>query len=478
MPYSALYHTVRIHGNAVSTLKMENFMKTLKQLASIFLLIVLLLQVFPIAATATTDGAEAYSVNASAAMLIELNTESILFEQDADKTIYPASLTKILTCLLAIENGDLDDVVTVSAAAFEGMHPDGSSAELKLGEQIVLEDLLYCLMLASANDGCNVVAEHISGSVESFVELMNERAKEIGCTGTHFANTHGLHDDNHYTTARDLAKISMVALQNETFLKICTTTKYTVPATNLSEERTLYTTNYLVSDAQTPEYFYGRAAGVKTGYTSKAGRCLITTATGNDLYLLSVVCGAQTSIKANGELRFENFTESQRLLEYGLENFDYATVLSSLDTIAQINVNYSAGSDSVVVSPNQSITTILPNNYNNELLETEITIDSPDGVDAPVNEGDKLGSVTVTYDGTEIGSADLVAITDVPRSDFSYYRTQIGEFIRMYWWVAILALLGLLLLLYGIVCVRAYVRKRKRRKAREQAREQRRRAQV
>lgn len=453
-------------------------MKSYNRKIGILLLLVVLLQLFTTAAAAAGNTEDAFSVNASAAMLVELNTESILYEQDADKLIYPASLTKIMTCLLAIENGNLDDIVTVSEVAFEGMHPDGSSADLLLGEEIVLRDLLYCLMLSSANDGSNVIAEHISGSLDAFVDLMNVRAEEIGCTGTHFANPHGLHDDDHYTTARDLAKISMVALKNETFVEISTATKYTVPATNLSGERTLYTTNYLVSDAQTPEYFYGRAAGIKTGYTSKAGRCLITTASGNDLYLLSVVCGAQTSIKANGELRFENFTESQKLLEYGLSNFDYATVLSSLDTIAQVNVNYSAGSDIVVVSPNQSITTILPTDYDNGLLNTEIAIDNPDGVDAPIAEGEKLGSVTVTYDGEEIGSADLVAIADVPRSEISYYRSQAGTIIRNYWWVAILILLGILLLLYAIVCIRAYIRRKKRRKARELAREQKRRSQV
>ncbi len=443
-------------------------MKTAIRSSSLLLTLLLLFLTLQGACLATTSSVTVaadpdFSVDATAAMLIELNTESILFEQEADRLIYPASLTKIMTCLLAIENGNLDDMVTVSETALENLHPDGSSAELKVGEQLRFEDLLYCVMLASANDGCNVIAEYISGSVEEFVALMNERAAEIGCTGTHFTNTHGLHDDDHYTTARDLARITMVALQDETFYTICTTTSYVVPATNLSDERTLHTTNYLVSDAMTPQYYWAQAKGVKTGYTSQAGRCLITTASGGGMDLLSVVCGAKTVVLSSGDLELENFVESRKLLEYGLSNFDYATVLSNLDTIAQIDVNFSAGSDSVVVSPNQSITSILPKDYDESLLERDVTLDNPDGVDAPIAEGDKLGSVTVTYDGTELGSADLVAITDVPRSEFSYFRTKVKNFFLSYWWILLLILLAILILLYMFVYLRAQHRRRKRR---------------
>ena len=430
----------------------------------LLILLFALMLAAPAFAAVTVTPSDDFSVAAKAAILVELNSDSVLYAQDADEKIYPASLTKIMTCLLALENGNLDDTVTVSATALEGLNPDGSSAELQAGEQMTLRNLLYCVMLASANDGCNVVAEYVSGSVEAFVEKMNERALEIGCTDTHFANPHGLHEDDHYTTARDLARIAMVALENDDFYTICTTTSYTVPATNLSDARTLYTTNYLTSDAMTPAYYWPTARGVKTGYTSQAGRCLITTATGNGLSLLSVVCGAATVVQENGDLKLENFTESRRLLEFGLNNFDYATVLSNLDTIDQITVNFSAGADSVVVAPDSTITTILPKDYDENLLEKDVELDSPDGVDAPVSAGDKLGSVKVTYDGTELGSADLVAIADVPRSEFSYLRTQVKNFFLSYWYVLLLGLLGLLVLLYVLVYVSAQ-RRRKRRRA-------------
>lgn len=447
--------------------------KRFRAIPALLLTFVLLLCLLAPAASATTEAVEDFSIDASAAILVELNTDSVLYEQDADAKIYPASLTKIMTCLLALENGDLEDTVTVSAAALEDLHPDGSSADLKAGEQMKLRDLLYCVMLASANDGCNVVAEYVSGSIDAFVERMNARAAEIGCTATHFSNTHGLHDDDHYTTARDLARITMVALKNDDFYTICTTTSYTVPATNLSESRTLYTTNYLTSDAMTPAYYWSAARGVKTGYTSQAGRCLITTASGNGLHLMSVVCGAKTYIKDNGDLQLESFPQSRKLLEYGLSNFDYATVLSNLDAIAQIKVNFSADADAVVVAPDQSITTILPKDYDEALLEKDVTLDHPDSIDAPIQEGDKLGSVTVTYDDTVLGQADLVAITDVPRSEIAYARAQIGQFFRNYWYVLLLALLALLVLLYAFVYIRAQHRRKKRRAAqRRERREQ------
>lgn len=434
------------------------------------LLLTVSLVVTAAATAATVTASDDFSLDAKAAILVEIGSDSVLYEQDADEKLYPASLTKIMTCLLALEYGDLEDTVTVTESALEGLHPDGSSADLLAGEQMSLNDLLYCVMLASANDGCNVVAEYVSGSVDAFVELMNARAAEIGCTGTHFANTHGLHDDDHYTTARDLAKITMVALENEVFQTICTTTVYTVPATNLSDARTLYTTNYLVSDAMTPAYYWPKASGVKTGYTSQAGRCLITTASGNGMELLSVVCGAKTVVKENGDLEMQSFPLSRKLLEFGLSNFDYATVLSNLDALAQIKVNHSAGADAVVVTPDQTITTILPKDYDESLLEKDITLDDPDGVDAPVAEGDRLGSVTVTYDNNELGSANLVAITDVPRSEFSYFRTQVRDFFLHYWYVLLLILFSVLVLLYLMVYLNAHRRRKKRRAAQRKER--------
>ena len=187
------------------------------------------------------------TVQARAAALVELNSDTLVYGMNLDEKVYPASLTKIMTCMLALEHGNLDDIVTVSHEALQDLNAAGSSAGLLEGEQLSLRELLYCVMISSANEACNVVAEYIAGDIPSFVALMNAQAAALGMTGTHFANAHGLHDENHYTTVRDLVTLARWAWQSEQFQEFSTQTSHTVPATNKSEERVLHTTNYLTS---------------------------------------------------------------------------------------------------------------------------------------------------------------------------------------------------------------------------------------
>ena len=291
-----------------------------------------------------------FSVDAAAAMLVEMNSGTIVYEKNADDKVYPASLTKIMTCMLALELcKDLAEEVTVTETALAGLDPDGSTASLQVGEVLTMEDLLYCIMLPSANDACCVVAEHLGGTIDAFVEKMNEKAQALGCTGTHFANPDGLHDDDHYTTARDLRRITEAALQNETFRTIVSTAVYEVPATNLSDKRIVHTTNYLMSTAINPDYYYEKAKGVKTGYTSKAGRCLISTVKQGDVYYLSIVTGCKTIVNDDGSVVYDSFVQTKKLLEYGLTSFSFATVISQLVPVAQVKVK-NANVDSVVVA--------------------------------------------------------------------------------------------------------------------------------
>ena len=407
---------------------------------------------------AAADGA--YTVKAKAALLIELNTDQVLLQQNADEKIYPASLTKIMTCLLALENGKLTDEITVSATALQGLDEAGSTAGLQEGETLPLEEILYCMMLSSANEACNVVAEYVAGSVSAFVDMMNAKGQAVGCTGTHFANPHGLHDDDHYTTARDLSIIARAALQNETFVKITSTTTHDVPATNKSEIRHLVTTNYLVSKDTTSDYYYEYAKGVKTGYTSQAGRCLITTADNGKLKLLSVVCGADTVVKDNGDVEYESFVETKKLLEYAFSNWAYAKVLSTLYPITEIPVLNSAGAEAAVLAPDAQITALLPANFDEKLIQSDIKLTSESGVEAPITKGQKLGTVTVTYQGRELGTANLVAITDIPRSEIAAQAASTKSFLELNWWKILIGLLVLVILL----CVLSYRLGRARRR--------------
>ena len=185
----------------------------------------------------TQTGDAALTLSCEAALLVELNSGTTVYEYNADQRLYPASLTKMMTCMLALEGGNLSDEITVNGSLFADMDSDASSANLVDGEVMTLEDLLYCVMVPSANDASIIVADHIGGSVEAFVDMMNAKAAELGCRDTHFANPDGLHEDDHYTTARDLAIIAQAALQNDTFRTLCGTAVHEIPDNYISDAR-------------------------------------------------------------------------------------------------------------------------------------------------------------------------------------------------------------------------------------------------
>ena len=405
----------------------------------------------------------AFRVEAKAALLVDLGSGRDIYEQAAHERIYPASLTKIMTCLVALENGNLSDMVTVTESALSGLGADSSSAGLKVGETMSLENLLYCMMIVSGNDACNVIAEHIAGSVADYVRMMNERAYNLGCEDTHFNNTHGLHDEAHYTTAHDLSLITQAALKSENFRQIVSTAEYELPATNLSEARQLKTTNLLITKSSSNLFYYPRANGVKTGYTSAAGRCLIATAKSGDVELLAIVCGAATTILETGDLQMESFPQCIRLFDYGFDGFSYVTAASPLYPVAQMKVNYSAGSEAVALAPQKEIKLLLPNNYQQELLKTEVEL-SAESIDAPVSEGDVLGVIRVSYDGEALGETNLCAITDVARSEFSSKAANTGAYVQKNWWKWIVLAIFLLVAAFaGLFAWRQLQRRRMRR---------------
>ena len=420
-----------------------------------------------------------FSVAAQAARLIGRNTGRAVYEQDADERVYPASLTKIMTCLLALENGNLSDVVTVSASALDDLDADSSVAGLQVGEQMTLENLLYCMMVVSGNDACNVIAEHIAGSITDFVRMMNQRAYELGCLNTHFSNPHGLHDENHYTTARDLSIITQAALKSENFRQIVDTYEYQLPDDNVRQNiPKLKTTNMLIYRSMSNSLYYSRAHGIKTGYTSQAGRCVISEATGDGLDLLGIVCGAATTILDSGDLLMENFTECARLFDYGFDNYSYLPIMSPLYPVDQVKINNSAGAEAVAVAPQDEIKVLLPNDYDPDKLVTDIQLNS-DSVDAPVREGDVLGSATVTYAGEILGQTKLLAITDVARSEISSAAAGTGAYIQKNWWkwvvIAIFVAVGVILALIVLYQLRKRRYRRKRMEQRRRALEDRRR---
>ncbi len=416
---------------------------------------------------------DTYYVRAKASALIDLDAGALLYGGNIDAQIYPASLTKIMTCMIALERGNLDDILTVSESSQQDLVIGGSTANLKVGEQISLRELLYCVMVSSANEACNVVAEYISGSISGFVALMNEYAAALGMTSTHYANTHGLHSDEHYTTVRDLSTLVRWAWQHELFREFSTVTKHVVPATNLSEERDLHTTNYLTSGLVVGKYYYEKAAGIKTGFTSKAGGCLISTAQDGDKHLLSIVVGCDTIENDDGTTTDERFTETKKLLEYGLNHFSLVQVLSDTTMAGMPEVLYAEGRGSVVVRAKDNISVLLPDGFDVSKIEMQVSYTSGPPLEAPLEAGQTVGTVTAVYEGKPIASCDLVTLTAVARSVPEYVADKANEavggfFGRMmhYWYLTVPLLLVVLAVAVMFILRAVNIRKAKKRRAR------------
>ena len=261
------------------------------------------------------------------------------------------------------------------------------TADIKEGEVLTVEQLLYCMMLVSANEAACILAETVAGSQDAFVALMNQRAQELGCTGTHFVNPNGLHDPNHYSTAWDIYLFTREAMKNETFMKICGTASYVVPATNMSEERELYTTNSLISNWRIMGYQYDGADGIKTGSTEESGYCLVSTAKRSGRRLVAVVLGC----KGNGAT-VESFSESAKLYNWAYNNFSMRQVAAT-DELYRQPVALSKQTDTVMLYPAQSVEAFLPKDAKDEDIRKSVTL-KEDVVNAPVTAGQELGTLT------------------------------------------------------------------------------------
>lgn len=387
----------------------------IRRFFSIFLLVLVLLAQLTVPAAAAM--APDWEVQAKAALLVDRNTGAVVYGMNEHDELYPASLTKIMTCLLTLEAIDegrlrLSQEITATPTALEGLADDGSTADIEAGEILTVEELLYCMMVVSANEACTILAEKISGSVGSFVDAMNRKAQELGCENTHFMNPHGYHDSQHYTSAWDLYLITKAALEHPMFMTLCDASSHTVPATNSSGERQLLNTNFLIRSGR--DYYNPDVHGVKTGSHSQAGNCLVTTAQHASMDLLCVVLGAERVQKEDGTWWTYSFGETNRLYDWAFGNFAYQTLLKEDDIAGEAPVALSS-TDHVTLRPAEPVEVLLPKDVDPEKLEKIITLNT-DPVEAPIAAGDVLGTLTVSLDGEERTTVDLLAYTDVEAS--------------------------------------------------------------
>lgn len=362
----------------------------MKKVICFFICVCFMMQSVAVFAEGNTD----LGLNAKSAILMEESTGNILYESNPDERLPIASVTKVMTMLLIMEAVDsekisLDDMVTVSENA---MSYGGSTMFLETGEQLTVNDMLKGIAVASANDGCVAMAEHLAGSESAFVDMMNEKAKELGMENTHFMNTNGLDEDDHYSSARDVAIMSRELMKHETIFNYTSIWMDTLRGGKFQ----LANTNKLIR-------FYDGANGLKTGSTSKALCCLSAAAKRNDMQLIAVVLGAPTSA--------ERFASAKSLLDYGFANYAVNTQITAGDEVQKIAVEKGVDKEVGVVAGDSCSTLVKKGQEDN--ITKEIKIDET--ITAPIEAGQKIGTMTISRDGEVIADIDLNALSAVEK---------------------------------------------------------------
>lgn len=343
-------------------------------------------------------------IYAESAVVIEASTGTILYNKDMDQVNYPASITKIMTALLTVENCAMDEVVTYSYYATHSIEAGSSSIGTTEGEELTVEESLYALLLMSANECGNGLAEHIAGSVEAFADMMNAKAAELGCTNTHFVNPHGLPDDNHYTTAHDMALILKAALQNEHFVRIAGTAKYNMRATNKDDEITYMTNHhYMIAPYRgVTRYLDDTVIAGKTGYTDLAMGTLVTAAERNGMTLLVVTMHTRPT----GVYGTPLFDDTALLLDYASENFSKLNVAANETNFSLENSGFFHTGSSIfgqykpLIEIDRNDDIILPNG-------ASFSDASPELIFADNEDSNLLATLKYTYYGKPIGSASI-----------------------------------------------------------------------
>lgn len=424
-------------------------------------------------------GTDALLRSAKGVFVYETETDTVLYGYNPDKQLAPGGLVQILNALVVLENCSLDDVVTVSTHYINQLVPLGvRHKSLRNGEEITVRDLMYCMMLESANDAAVVLAQHVAGDPASFITMMNERAADLGCTDTVIKTVSGLDSNGQYTTARDMARILNAAMAQEDFRTITGTAKYTVPATNMSDARELTTLNYMMDDSVVGKFYDSRITGGKASYTSsKAGATIAFTAEDDDLSVICVIIGATRRYADDGSMaRYGNFEEAKDLLKYCFENFRVSRMLYKGQSMLQMDVE--GGVNDVVAVNKSNLDIVLPKDAGINDLRFEYEI--PGGkLTAPLKAGQKITDMRLWYKGRCVGETVLYAQNAVASAEEPGFTVQDGasrfddDMAKMLSYVGmfLLIFIGLASIYLGINAARRAAAKKRARKKRRQQRD-------
>lgn len=411
-------------------------------------------------------GGKDYDGTAKSVLLYELDTRTLVYAHNPDAVVDPTGLVKLLTTLVVLEQGNLDEVVTVKQSSLNSLASDAKKIGLKAKDQLTVRDLLYCVMVASANDAAVVVAEYVAGSQTAFVAKMNAKAATLGCTNSYFTNVHGLYSVDQHSTARDLAIIMEEALRNETFVELFETVNYQLPS-SVSCNRDLTTTNSLMNPAS--KQYDSRITGGKPSAASSSDRSIICTAQSDNGRYLCVIISAKDK---NSDYTL-TFAEAKTVLKIGLDGYAVQQVLGMEQPFGMYAV--SGGENSVVVSPNRDVFALLPIKLDESLLEFRDVRDES-SLSAPLKQGTVVGSLQIFYDSILVGTVSLLARHDVAVKGTVIQTVSVPRqsliLIILKWGgiclVAVLLLSGTLLLILRQVNKARYMKKKNTRGNREE----------
>lgn len=419
-----------------------------KKVLSLFTFIfVLVLAVSPCSAAFAAEYQPTEKIYAENYMLVSLDDPSypVVCSKNADDKVYPASLTKIVTAMVVLENVEnLDAQTTVSQAAYDSLLGSGAqTANLKVGDRISVRQLLYLCMVQSACDACQVLAEYVAGSFDAFVTMMNDWVTELGCTNTHFTNASGLHDENHYTTVNDLRLIALKAIQNATFMEIAETKTYTYAG------QTYYHTNLMLHKSYL-SYYYEYAKGIKTGSTEEAGYCVITTASKDGYNYLAIVCNSpRIDYNNDGYIEKCSFIDAATLFKWAFSSLSYKTVIKQGEFVCDVPVKNGKGVDTLQLVAKENQSAIVLASLDPSMVMIRPTEDTVSEAVAPVQQGDVLGKAEIIYGDQVVATVDLVAAQTVEVSRLLEIVNGLRDLLSSP--VAIVVLILIVLAIVGVV---------------------------
>ncbi len=400
-----------------------------------------------------------FDITAKAGLLISLDTDRVLYEKNIDDKVYPASITKIMTAVLILESEkyDPDAKITMTRSALDLVLGTGLAvSHLKENEEFTQYDLVHLVLISSCGDVAYLASEYYGGSVENFVGMMNTKAQELGLTGTHYSNPVGLHDEENYTTVRDICTLARYALNNETFKEVCQKARYSMPATNFSGARTLSTTIFLQDN--TTNYYYQYAKGIKTGFTNQAGRCVVSTASYNGYNYLCILMGCPS----NAGKRLE-FIESANLYRWAFNNFSFKEIANSTEPVCEIPLELSFETDFAPLYFKEPFVTVLPKDADDSTIVIKPTLNS-ESVDAPLKKGQVLGTADVIYAEEVIGTVDLVVGEDIKASAILVFVDRLKSVFSSIYMKIVYAAIAIGIIIFILLCIKLNINNIKKRK--------------